>query len=119
MQANLIAAGGVAGPLGTVQMPAKLAKVERQLDIVEITGRPTIEPTPRFEPRQVICPEPRVIDGRTTPVEPEMPSRQVSPIPAVWKTMPEISAEPKPRIVHYEPITADAFVRGRLVDVFV
>lgn len=119
MKANLLAAGGVAGPLGTVQMPAKIAKSERQSDIVEITGRPTIEPTPRIEPRPVIRLEPRVVDGQTLPIEPEMPSRQTSPIPPVWKTMPNIEPEPKPRIVQYEPLRAEAMTRGRLVDVFV
>lgn len=118
IKANLIAEGGIVGPLGTVQMPAKLAKPERQSDIVEITGRPTVEPTPRFEPRPVIEPTPRVVDGRTIPVEPEMPSRQTSPIPPVWKTLPEIQPEPKPRVVNYEPLPADSMSRGRLVDVF-
>jgi hypothetical protein len=119
MKANLLAAGGVAGPLGTVQMPAKLPKAERLSDTVEITGRVTVEPTPRVEPRPVIRPEAQVVDGQTIPIEPEMPSRLTSPIPPVWKTMPKIEAEPKPRVVTYEPIPNGSFGKGRLVDVFV
>lgn len=118
MKANLLAAGGVAGPLGTVQMPAKVAQPECRSDVVEITGRSTVEPAPRFEPRPVVRPEARVADGKTIPIEPEMPTRQTSPIPAVWKTMPRIEPEPKPRVMTYEAAPIGSSGKGRLVDVF-
>jgi hypothetical protein len=123
IRANLLAAGGVPGALGTITMPVKHA---RGNDTVEISpeprfeSRPVHKPTPRFEPRKVHHPDPIVKQPTTlAPLQPEQPSRQVSPLKPVWKEMPLPKTEaPASVVIKYQAARPDQVRRGSIIDVF-
>jgi hypothetical protein len=117
VKANLIAAGGIEGPLGTVTMPGK-----RSLDSVELSSeygqRRVIHPEPRYEPRQVIHPEPRI--EIAPPVQPEQPPKPMDlgqPLPPPWKMplpLPPIEVE----VVKYVQPKPDVGRRGSMIDLW-
>jgi hypothetical protein len=121
---NLIAAGGVPGPLGTIQMPKKHGRADGG-DTVTINPEPRFEPrpvyhpTPRFEPRKVHHPDP-VFKQPTTlaPLQPEQPSRQVSPLTPPWKEIPLLKTEVNAAVIKYQVARPDQIRKGSIIDVF-
>ncbi len=124
IRANLIAAGGVPGPLGTINMPVKHARSDAG-DTVTINPEPRFEPrpvyhpTPRFEPRKVHTPDP-VFKHPTTlaPLQPEQPSRLVSPLTPPWKEIPLPKAEGNAVVIKYQVARPDQTRKGSIIDVF-
>lgn len=121
---NLLAAGGVPGPLGTINMPVKHAR-SGGADTVTINPEPRFEPrpvyhpTPRFEPRKVHHPDP-VFKHPTTlaPLQPEQPSRQVSPLTPPWKEIPLPKTDAVAVVVKYQAARPDQTRKGSIIDVF-
>ncbi|MEM8875672.1 MAG: hypothetical protein AAGD32_15610 [Planctomycetota bacterium] len=87
IRANLLAAGGRPGPLGTVQMPRPLS-ADRPVDRFE--PRHTVEPQPRIEPRKVHHPLAKV----DVHVEPVVVHRDTPAAPKVWEALPPVQESP-------------------------
>lgn len=83
IKANLLAAGGREGPLGTVQMPRPLS-VDSPVDRFE--SRLVHEPTPRIEPRLVHRPRVAV----EVEVDPVVARPRVQGLPRVWDELPPV-----------------------------
>ncbi len=117
VQANLIAAGGVPGPLGTIEMPGPFPR--GRTDSYEIGPREVIEPTPRFLPRLTHEPDPRVVDPGIIPIHPEQPSRLEAPFEPVWKQLPPVDEKRTVTQVKYAVVRVDLHRKGTMLDIFV
>lgn len=117
VEANLIAAGGVPGPLGTIIMPGPAPR--GQTDSYEVGPREVIEPAPRFLPRLTHEPEPRVVDPGVVPIHPEHPSRLESPFEPVWKQLPPVEEKRTVTQVKYVHVRVDLHRKGTMLDIFV
>jgi hypothetical protein len=119
-----LSAGGVPGPLGTIEQPETLARRH-------ITPEPRIEPrvvyhpTPRFEPRPVIHPAPRFLprpvieESSCPPMQPEQPPRSHNPIQPPWRVLPWQIPSPPPPKVKVVLIRPDIVSKGSLIDFFI
>jgi hypothetical protein len=117
VKANLIAAGGVPGPLGTVQMPGRAG--DAYVPSARFESRPVHEPTPRFQPRPVIEPTPRVdVPPQFAPLHPEQPARLANPLTPPWKMPPQIESSSGVPQVKYEVRPPDVISKGSLLDLF-
>lgn len=117
IKANLIAAGGVPGPLGTVTMPGPAPKGQSQQTRIEPPLK--FRPDPRFEARPVHTPTPKFVARPEIPVAGQPPVREVTGPEPIWKKLPEIEKpapvlEPKCKFE-----VADVIHRGQLIDLFV
>ncbi|MEM6315527.1 MAG: hypothetical protein AAF743_15675 [Planctomycetota bacterium] len=83
IRANLLAAGGRPGPLGTVQMP-KPAPTQKPAATFE--PRKVITPTPTIEPRRVHRPAERV----EVPTEPTPVRKPAPEVARVWNELPPV-----------------------------
>ncbi|MFT3786836.1 MAG: hypothetical protein QM770_11825 [Tepidisphaeraceae bacterium] len=117
VRANLIAAGGVPGPLGTVEMPKPVG--DGMIREPRFEPRWVYHPTPRFTPRPVHHPDP-IFERPVTfaPLEPERPSRLIYPLLPPWKQLPPPRESVAQVVVKYAPAPPDHQVRGSILDVF-
>jgi len=117
VRANLLAAGGVEGPLGTITNRVPTAASAEPTPRIE--PRLVHRPDPRFEPREVIQPQPdRVIPDQFAPIEPERPTRLISPLLPPWKQLPPPAPTPEYIQVKFDPPKADANT-GTMLDLFI
>ncbi|HQY89506.1 MAG TPA: hypothetical protein PK402_12710, partial [Tepidisphaeraceae bacterium] len=114
---NLIDAGGIPGPLSTVNMPDRTQK-ESWLDRVEVREPDVIQPNPIYEAPKVIRQSPKIIPGETI----ELASSNTS-CPkkknAIWNEIPPIPPEPRICVIKYDAPKVDAKGSGRWLDLFV
>lgn len=85
--------------------------------------RPVVHPTPRFEPRPVVHPTPRLEPGEPLPppCEPERTLETKSPIKPPWSQLPWMSplqTAPSPKVKVVQK-RPDMVHKGMLIDFFI
>ncbi len=117
VRANLIAAGGVPGPLGTVTNPGP--RGDRYDPEPRFEPRRVIHPEPRYERRPVIHPTPRVEILPAWAIEPEQPARPHTLLPPPWKMPIPMETNSSPLVVKYEQASPEIISKGSLLDTFI
>jgi hypothetical protein len=117
VRANLIAAGGVEGALGTITMPKGVGLTREQPREVEYAPRRVIEPMPAYEPRQTVRPDPIVEPASVVPsVDAGVESRLDHPLVPPWRMpLPEDEDALRP-IIKCPPPPAEFVHKGLLID---
>lgn len=120
MRAADLAAGGVPGPLGTIQKP-----VSRNRDVFQpeprYEPRRVIHPEPRYEARKVIHPEPRFEVQPTIIIQPEETAHVPNlgtPLPPPWKQPVWNTPLPQRPVIKQITFRPDIQNKGSLIDVF-
>lgn len=120
IRANLIAAGGVEGPLGTITMPKPVGPTREQPREIEHARRLIVQPEPRVLPRQVITPDPIV---ESAPIVPDPNASDGShlnnPLVPPWKMPLPAPHDGCVIIVKQPPPPPDLINKGSLVDLYV
>jgi hypothetical protein len=82
--------------------------------------RQVLHPTPRYLPRPVLHPKPRVVENAPAPsVKPAPPTPIPWPIPPVWTTLPPTHSQSAPKILKISPPAIDIRNKGTLIDLFI
>lgn len=114
-----LSAGGIPGPLGTIQKRNALRHVIHPEPRIE--PRRVIHPEPRYEPRKVIHLEPRVKVLPTIVIQPEdcvQPPNLGEPLPPPWKQPLWQTPLPLTPVIKQITHRTDIQCKGSLIDVF-
>lgn len=116
-----LSAGGVPGPLGTIQSRFILNPRKVHEPDPRIEPRKVIHPTPRFEPRPVHHPTARYEVLPPIPVRAEQTEHPVhvgAPLPPPWKQPIWETPLPAKAVIKVITMKPDIQNKGSLIDVF-